>query len=126
MRGSAQDLDQFDEQSWTRVAEVETLTSEKPLAIQLGANRLAMFRTASDVFACDDRCPHQGYPLSELGSIEDSCHLTCAMHNWRYDLRTGESRFGGNRLRVWPTRIHKGGIWVRNQPWSVGELAHAT
>ena len=40
-----------------------------------------------DVWACDNRCPHEGYPLVE-GNLTDGCILTCNWHNWKF----GEGR----------------------------------
>jgi toluene monooxygenase system ferredoxin subunit len=39
------------------------------------------------VFAYDDPCPHLGNPLS-MGKL-DGHVLTCAAHEWSFDIRTG-------------------------------------
>ena len=52
---------------------------------------VAVFRTADDrVFALDDRCPHKGGPLSE--GIVHGTRVTCPLHNWVFDLATGEAQ----------------------------------
>jgi nitrite reductase (NADH) small subunit len=51
---------------------------------------VAVFRTAMDeVFATDDRCPHKGGPLSE--GIVHGASVTCPLHNWVFDLATGQA-----------------------------------
>jgi len=40
------------------------------------------------VFAIANRCPHEGYPLSE-GTFGPDCVLTCNWHNWKFDLASG-------------------------------------
>jgi nitrite reductase/ring-hydroxylating ferredoxin subunit len=45
------------------------------------------------VFACDNRCPHQGYALVR-GDVKDGV-LTCAWHNWNFELGSGTCRYGG-------------------------------
>ena len=52
---------------------------------------VAVFRTATDaVFAVDDRCPHKGGPLSE--GIVHGARVTCPLHNWVFDLATGQAQ----------------------------------
>jgi nitrite reductase (NADH) small subunit len=52
---------------------------------------VAIFRTAKDqVFATDDRCPHKGGPLSE--GIVHGAQVTCPLHNWVFDLATGQAQ----------------------------------
>ncbi|SNR48661.1 nitrite reductase small subunit NirD [Paracoccus sediminis] len=52
---------------------------------------IAVFRTADDrVFALDDRCPHKGGPLSE--GIVHGDRVTCPLHNWVFDLNSGQAQ----------------------------------
>ena len=52
---------------------------------------VAVFRTATDeVYAMDDRCPHKGGPLSE--GIVHGAKVTCPLHNWVFDLATGQAQ----------------------------------
>ena len=52
---------------------------------------VAVFRTATDqVFALDNHCPHKGGPLSE--GIVHGTRVTCPLHNWVFDLATGQAQ----------------------------------
>lgn len=55
--------------------------------------------------AYDKACPHQGYPLSQ-GSVCAGV-LTCAWHNWKFELETGVARLGEEGLR--PQRVWEEG-----------------
>jgi nitrite reductase/ring-hydroxylating ferredoxin subunit len=47
--------------SWERlvsVADVEV----KPRVVRSGSRQLAVFKANGDVFAIDNRCPHEGWP----------------------------------------------------------------
>lgn len=46
-----------------------------------------VLRTGGEVFALRDACPHSGHSLSE-GHLTD-CVVTCPMHGWEIDVRTG-------------------------------------
>ena len=42
-----------------------------------------------DIYALEDRCSHQDYPLS-AGELEDD-ELECPFHGARFDVRTGRA-----------------------------------
>jgi nitrite reductase/ring-hydroxylating ferredoxin subunit len=72
--------------------------------------RLALFRTPTGVFATDNRCPHEGYALVRGDVREDV--LTCAWHNWKFRLDDGECLFGGENVRMYPTEVRDGMVFV--------------
>lgn len=52
---------------------------------------VAVFRTLDDrVFAIEDRCPHNGGPLSQ--GIVHGAAVTCPLHNWVIGLETGSAQ----------------------------------
>jgi nitrite reductase/ring-hydroxylating ferredoxin subunit len=71
-------------------------------------HRYACVREGATVHAVDDRCPHQGYPLSQ-GCLKDGV-LTCEWHNWKFDVRSGENLFGGEPVRRYPVTIQDGRV----------------
>lgn len=73
---------------------------------------VAVFRTMDDqVFALDDRCPHKGGPLSE--GIVHGTSVTCPLHNWVFDLNTGQAQGADEgRVRTFPTRIQQGRVMI--------------
>lgn len=70
--------------------------------------RFACVRQGDQVHALDDRCPHQGYPLSQ-GDLRGGV-LTCAWHNWKFEVATGACSFGGEAVRRYPTRVEDGRV----------------
>ncbi|MEQ5795028.1 nitrite reductase small subunit NirD [Paracoccus sp. NFXS7] len=73
---------------------------------------VAVFRTADDrVFALDDRCPHKGGPLSE--GIVHGTQVTCPLHNWVFDMATGQAQGADeDRVVTHPVRVEGGRIWL--------------
>ena len=56
--------------------------------LRVGDHRLAVFRLDDgQLFAVDDACPHEGYPLSR-GTVKD-CVVTCPWHNFKFRLDDG-------------------------------------
>jgi len=103
---------------WRLAAPLEKLRRAGKLLVRLDGKQLALFETPDGIKACDNRCPHEGYPLTE-GSLSANCVLTCNWHNWKFDLRTGENVYGGDRLRVYPLELRGDDIWV-----DVAEASH--
>jgi nitrite reductase/ring-hydroxylating ferredoxin subunit len=96
---------------WTRAADLDRLREGAPIAVKLSGKHIALFRVGERVLACNNRCPHEGYPLVE-GALDAACRLTCHWHNWKFDLGSGKNEYGGDNLRVYPVRIDGGAVWV--------------
>jgi nitrite reductase/ring-hydroxylating ferredoxin subunit len=73
--------------------------------------QIALFRRGDSVYACNNRCPHEGFPLSE-GDLDGGCVLTCNWHNWKFDLESGENLYGGDRLRIYPVETRGDEVWI--------------
>src|SRR5215467_3542274 len=63
------------------------------------------------LFAIANRCPHEGYPLSE-GTVGPGCVLTCNWHNWKFELETGTALYGRDPVRTYPTAIRNSEVFV--------------
>lgn len=98
--------------AWRDVAGLDELDDVGRKVVRIGSRQIALFRSADGrILACNNRCPHEGYPLSEghLGG-DNGCTLTCNWHNWKFDLESGETLVGGDRVRRYPVRVAKGRI----------------
>ncbi len=63
------------------LAELDKLRARRVMVVKHGRKQIAIFAAGAEVYACNNRCPHEGYPLSE-GSLSQGCLLTCNWHNW--------------------------------------------
>lgn len=109
---------------WTKAASHRELLARGRMVVKPAGRPILILAAAGGVFACNNRCPHEGYPLSE-GTVSEgsqagdgqagggqagddqagACLLTCNWHNWKFDLASGETLVGGDRLRRYPVRI---------------------
>jgi nitrite reductase/ring-hydroxylating ferredoxin subunit len=96
--------------TWLELGELSSFPEGKAVLRKAGGLRLACVRIGGAVHALDDACPHQGYPLSQ-GAVRDGV-LTCAYHNWKFDVATGGCSFGGEPVRRLPTLIEAGRVLV--------------
>jgi nitrite reductase/ring-hydroxylating ferredoxin subunit len=63
------------------------------------------------LFAIANRCPHEGYPLTE-GTVGPGCVLTCNWHNWKFDLASGEALVGRDPVRTYEVAERNGEIFI--------------
>lgn len=84
-------------------------------ALRAGGCPIAVFRSADDrLYAIENRCPHEGYPLSP-SPVEDGV-LTCEWHNWKFELGTGNCIIGGEDVRTFPLEVRNGEVWLDVSP----------
>ena len=77
-----------------------------------GGHEVVLANDAGQIHAFEAYCPHQAWPL-KWGAL-DRGMLVCALHVWRFDLRSGEviDPPMGDCLKVYPTRVEDDQILV--------------
>ncbi|MGN6792165.1 MAG: Rieske (2Fe-2S) protein [Streptosporangiaceae bacterium] len=96
--------------TWVRAAAVADISEGGAKSFAYLDKRIALFRTPRGVYACDNRCPHQGYALVR-GDVKDGM-LTCAWHNWKFELGSGACTFGGENITTYPVQIREGQVFI--------------
>ena len=79
--------------------------------VRKGGKQILLIASGGRIFAIANRCPHEGYPLSEA-TLGPPCVLTCDWHNWKFDLTSGEALVGRDPVRTYPVRLADGEILV--------------
>lgn len=97
--------------SFVKVARADDVWAGEMAGFRVGGRRVLLVNACGAIRAYDDRCAHQGVPLS-TGRLEGR-RLVCSAHEWTYDACTGR---GINpcraRLRALPVRIEGGDVLV--------------
>ncbi|RED54232.1 Rieske (2Fe-2S) protein [Aestuariispira insulae] len=92
-----------------KVASLSELETRGRMVVKLDGKQIVLFKGEQGVHACNNRCPHEGYPLVEGKISEDHdtghCVLTCNWHNWKFDLESGDTLVGGDSLRRYPVKL---------------------
>ena len=81
--------------------------------VQVAGRSVGVFNLGGEFFALRNRCPHQGGPMCEgplWGRLESARPgefrlgppelVTCLWHCWEYSIRTGQSWWNPDRMRV--------------------------
>jgi toluene monooxygenase system ferredoxin subunit len=96
---------------WRRAATSDDLWSGEMRAACVGGRAVLLINVDGRVHAFEDRCAHQGVPLSQ-GRLAAGV-LTCGAHEWQYDAATGQCLNPcGVALRTFPVEVRDGEIWV--------------
>ena len=73
---------------------------------------VALFDIDGKLYAVNNICPHQKFPVLYEGEIKD-CTVTCPMHSWEFDLRTGECLSGNNaQLTTYEVVVYEGQVMI--------------
>ena len=94
--------------SWIDIGALEDVPLRGARTVKTRAGCVAIFRTAeAEVFATGGTCPHRSGPLAE-GIVHDR-KVTCPLHNWVFDLETGEAQGADEgRIPTFPIRVEDG------------------
>jgi toluene monooxygenase system ferredoxin subunit len=97
--------------SFAKVATLDDLWIGEKLGVVVAGRAVLLVNAEGTVCAFEDRCRHKGIALS-LGKLQ-GCELTCSIHGWIYDARTGAGINPENaQLPQFPVRIEGNDILV--------------
>lgn len=99
---------------------IDSLPLDKAISIEVDDRKLVIARHNEGYFVTDEKCPHQGLPLSRGGFCEKG-QLVCPFHRYSWDMKTGrESRQNERNMVIYPTKIDSTGFYVgieRKKSW---------
>ena len=91
------------EREWIPAGRLSDLKPGAGARVIVGDRDIALFLVDGEVFAVENRCPHRGGSLSD-GTVAGGI-VSCPLHGWRYDLRTGRCpERTGVMIRSYPIR----------------------
>jgi 3-phenylpropionate/trans-cinnamate dioxygenase ferredoxin subunit len=95
-----------------KVAALSDIPEGTAYTATVGRQDVVLVREGEEVFAVEDMCSHALYPLSE-GEVSD-CHLECALHGSRFDLRSGkpDALPATEPVATFAVRIDNGDVYV--------------
>lgn len=99
---------------WVTAFPVSELPKDGLKPFKFEGQQVAIGSIAGELTAIGNRCPHEGYPLHQ--GVLKECVLTCAWHNWKFDLRDGSNLTDGEGLTLYPVRVVDGSVQVDLQP----------
>ena len=98
--------------SWIDIGHIDDIPLRGARKVKTKDGCIAVFRTDdATVFATSNTCPHKQGPLNE--GIVHGTKVTCPLHNWVFDLETGEAQGADEgRIATYPARVEAGRILI--------------
>ena len=96
---------------FSQVGRIAEFRNREPKSVFHNGIEIVVLKVDESVFAFENNCPHQHFSLLHQG-IVDGCSITCPMHGWTFNLKSGNSTIGNGKLRKFEVQIHGDGIWV--------------
>ncbi|KMW59391.1 Nitrite reductase [NAD(P)H] small subunit [Candidatus Rhodobacter oscarellae] len=98
--------------SWIDIGDINDIPLRGARKVKTAQGCIAVFRTGeAEVFATSNTCPHKQGPLNE-GIVHDR-KVTCPLHNWVFDLETGEAQGADEgRIMTYAARVEDGRVLI--------------
>lgn len=102
-----------DAEGWVRVGSMHDLSRDGRVRVQSGGKDVILVMCDRQVYACDNTCAHQHYAMLHSGTLS-GCLVTCPMHGWTFDVRTGRSTTGEGRIATYAVRVRGDDVFIRS------------
>lgn len=98
--------------NWVDIGALDDIPVRGARKLKTSLGCVAIFRTDEEtVYATSNTCPHKGGPLVE--GIVHGAKVTCPLHNWVFDLGTGEAQGADEgRIETYPAKVEDGRILI--------------
>ena len=95
------------------VARLEDVPVDTMLQVELDGEKIVLAHVGDRVFALQDQCTHEEFPLSS-GELVGG-QVTCTLHGARFDLETGAPRAlpAVRPVRTYEARVEGEDVQVR-------------
>lgn len=102
---------------WIATVSLSRLQREQRCIWPFEQTEILLLWFDEQVYALENRCPHQGFRL-ENGRLDAAeLSLSCALHQWRFRLSDGQCLHARSRVKVYDIRIEQGKVWIH---WPAG------
>lgn len=96
---------------FVRVAKTADVPPGSGRVVVVQGHPVALFNVDGRFFAVSNVCLHRGGPVGE-GALDDTI-VTCPLHGWEYDVRTGANTINpAARLKTYTVRVEGDDVLV--------------
>ena len=81
-------------------------TNGRGIKVTVNGEDVAVFCIGDEFFAVSNVCPHQHFSRIHEGMLEGLV-VTCPMHGWSFDIRSGACVNGAGSLRRYEVTLHE-------------------
>lgn len=106
-------------EEYVKAIEVAEFRHRAGRNVRIAGINFAIFLINDNVYAVENDCPHQHFSMLHEGELHE-CIVTCPMHGWSFDLRTGAAVRGNGRLKRHRAKTIDGEVWIILEPLKEG------
>ncbi|MFH2054911.1 MAG: Rieske 2Fe-2S domain-containing protein [bacterium] len=100
------------DEDFVKIATTDQVPDDEGLMLEVDGLPIALFRVDGKYYAVEDVCPHQESSF-EGGELEGE-EVTCPLHGWRLNVKTGESlEAPGVKVETYEVRLDGEDIYIR-------------
>jgi len=100
-------------EGFERIATIDEVTRTRPKRVMVGEREVVLFRVGDEIFAVENLCPHQQFSVFHQGVL-DGYTITCPMHAWSFDIRSGKAVTGSGRIKTFELRVVGNEVLIKN------------
>ncbi len=86
------------------VAKFDRLHESRGMVVAVAGDDVVLFKRGGNVYAMSNVCAHQHFSRLHEGPV-DGFEITCPMHGWSYDMRTGIATSGQGRVATYAVKV---------------------
>jgi len=92
---------------------------ERGKVVVIDDREIAIFNIDDVIYATSNICPHEMSPVLATGAIDCTARtVTCPLHNWLFDIPTGQQLApveGSGSIPIYDVKLADGEVWVREK-----------
>ena len=92
-------------------ANIDVVKEQRGTKVTVDGEEIVLFKVEGRICAVLNVCPHQKFQKLHDGMFENGI-VTCPMHGWAYDVRTGLSTNADGRLKVFETEVKNHNVYL--------------
>lgn len=94
------------------VANIDEVKEGRGKCVVVDGKEIALFKVDGQVCAISNVCPHQKFSKLYEGVVENGI-VTCPMHGWAYDIKTGISVNASGRVKTFAVEVKNRKVFVK-------------
>ncbi len=94
------------------IVHVDEVKEGRGNRVRVDGEEIVLFKVNGQVCAIANLCPHQRFQLLHEGEFKNGI-VTCPMHGWAYDVRTGISVNASGKVKTFPVEVTNGKVFVK-------------
>ena len=94
-----------------RVAALDEIREHCGTLVRVNGEDVTIFKLDGKLFAISNVCAHQHFSMLHKGEIIGSS-VTCPMHGWSYDIRTGKATSGDGMVATYIVKTKGNDVFI--------------